>query len=443
MSARNLALKAIYRTNEENAFSNLIIDNLLTAADLDRRDRRLVTHLVYGSLRWRNSLDWIINQVADRKVTNMTPWVRNALRLGVYQLEYLDRIPARAACNETVEAVKKHSNRGAVKYVNAVLRNIVRRLEEIEYPDYEKNPVQHLRYQYSQPQWLIERWRRHYGAEITKEICSTLNQIPLVVGRTNTLQVTREQLITNLAQEGVTADRLKLIPEAVKLIDFSAIRELSSFQQGQFMVQGLSSMLAAPLLAPAPGETVVDLCSAPGGKTTHLAQLMKNQGQVHAVDKSQAKLDLVAENCRRLGVENVSTHCQDGRTVSLTEPVDKVLVDAPCSGLGIMANKPEIKWQKSPQNIEELADLQVELLANGLSLLPAGGELLYTVCTFTPEETEQVIERLHGLQEFSLADLSSIAAEYGLTEFTTGKTIKILPVTGQWEGFFMCKLIKE
>ncbi|AGB40851.1 ribosomal RNA small subunit methyltransferase RsmB/transcription antitermination factor NusB [Halobacteroides halobius DSM 5150] len=442
--ARSVALQGIYRINEEEAYSNLVVNKLLQESNLDKRDRSLATQLIYGVTRWRNSLDWVINQFANRKVKKMTPWVRNALRLGVYQINYLDRIPNPVACNETVEVAKAHCNRGAIKFINGILRNIIRNLAEITYPSLEEDPVQYIRYKYSQPQWLVQRWRKYFGTEKTIKICQTLNQIPPMIIRTNTLKLDSEQLISKLEEEGISAKEVSQVKEAVNLLDYPAIASIDSFQAGNFIVQGLSSMLVAHLLKPQEDDLVVDLCSAPGGKTTHLAQVMENRGQINAVELHKAKVNLIKENCQRLGINNVEFYCDDGREISFTQQADKILVDAPCSGLGIMAKKPEIRWHKKPQDLKELQQLQLELLNNAASFLKPGGELLYTVCTFTFEETEAVVKKfMNDNPDFSIVDLKSQAVTYGLEDYYQTGYLKIVPDTSSWEGFFIAKLTKE
>ncbi|WP_408954398.1 16S rRNA (cytosine(967)-C(5))-methyltransferase RsmB [Natroniella sp. ANB-PHB2] len=443
-NARQLALKAIYRINEEEGYSNLVVNNLLNQSQLDKRDRSLATQLIYGTIRMRNSLDWIINQVANRKVKEMTSWVRNALRLGVYQIKFLDRIPAPAACNETVEVAKGHCNRGAVKFINGVLRNIIRNLDEIDYPSLQQQPVQHIRYKYSQPQWLVERWVKRFGQEKTIEICKSLNQVPPTVIRTNTLQVTTGELLADLVTEGAQAEEIKMLPEAVELTDYSAVERLITFQEGKFQVQGFSSMLVGHVLAPTEDSLVVDLCGAPGGKATHLAQLMNNQGKVYAVDIHDHKLDLIKENCERLGINNIETIREDGREVSFEEEVDQVLIDAPCSGLGIIAKKPEIRWQKKPQDLKELQQLQLELLANAAEFLKSGGELVYSTCTFTKQENQEVITKfLEEFTSFSIVDLTEQMVELGLEGYLSDGCLQLLPDQKLLEGFFIAKLVKN
>ncbi|PRX33532.1 NusB antitermination factor [Orenia metallireducens] len=443
-NARVISLEGIYKINEEDGFSNLVVNTLLNKSNLDKRDRSLATQLIYGVIRRRNTLDWIINKFASRQVKKMTPWVRNSLRLGVYQVYYLDKIPAPVAVNETVEAAKSKCNRGAIKFINGVLRNIIRNLDKINYPKLEKDPVQHIRYKYSQPQWLVERWVKNYGIDKAIEIANNLNKIPATVIRTNTLKTNRDSLIQSLVEDQVTAEPIALVPEAINLIKYPSIDRLKSFEEGKFQVQGLASMLVAHILAPEADDRVVDLCSAPGGKTTHLSQLMNNGGQVYAVDVHQHKLELIHENCTRLGITNVETICSDGREVSFTEKIDKLLVDAPCSGLGIMAKKPEIRWQKKPQDLLELQQLQAELLENGAKLLKAGGVLIYSTCTFTDEENIDIIKGfLEKHDNFKLVDLSQTAQSFGLTEYLTEGTLQLLPDDNLIEGFFIAKMVKS
>lgn len=442
-NARSLALKAIYRINEEGAFSNLVLNELLNKSDLDQRDKSLATQLVYGSTRQRNSLDWVINHFANRKVKKMTPWVRNALRLGVYQIDYLDKIPAPVAANETVEVAKEYCNRGAVKFINGNLRNIAQNIESVQYPDLEESPVQYIRHYYSYPQWLVQRWVKRYGVEKTIDICQQLNKIPPTVIRTNTLKLTPAQLVEHLKEEGAEVESITRVEEAVNLIDYSSITSLDSFQKGEFFVQGLTSMLVGHILNPNREDVVVDLCAAPGGKSTHLAQLMNNQGQINAVDLHEHKLDLIAENCQRLGIENIKTYCSDGREVDFSEQADKILVDAPCSGLGIIAKKPEIRWQKKPQDLDKLQELQLELLDNAAQLLKDDGQLVYSTCTFTPEENKEVIEKfLAQHPEFSAINLEPQAKDLALEDYLQDGMLQILPDNNLLEGFFIAKLVK-
>ncbi|WP_027339152.1 16S rRNA (cytosine(967)-C(5))-methyltransferase RsmB [Halonatronum saccharophilum] len=442
--AREVALEGLYKINEEGGFSNIVLNNLLNKSNLDKRDRGLATQLIYGSLRRRNTLDWVIDHFAKPKVKKMTPWARNAIRLGVYQIKYMDKIPAPVACNETVEVAKKYCNRGAIKFINGVLRNIVRKIDKVQYPDIDKDPVGHIRYKHSYPQWMVQGWVKEYGVDKTIDIATYLNEVPATVTRTNTLKLDRDQLLENLKEDGVEAEKIENLPEAINLISYPSIGRLKDFKEGNFQVQGLASMAVAHVLNPDRDDLVIDLCSAPGGKTTHLAQLMENTGQIYSVDLHEHKLELIKENCERLGIENVKTFCGDGREVSFEEKADKILVDAPCSGLGIMGKKPEIRWEKKPQDLKALQELQLELLDNAAKLLKDGGEIIYSTCTFTKEENSKVIEKfLDKFDNFSLVNLEEVGEELGFSKYLQNGQLQLLPDSKLIEGFFIAKLRKN
>ena len=441
-NARQLAVEVIYRVNEEGGYSNLTLNQLIRKYDITDRDKALATQLVYGSLRMRNSLDWLINQVANRKVQKMDGWTRNILRLGLYQIQFLDGIPDAVACNETVELAKEYKHPGVAKFVNGVLRNILRRLDSLQMPSIEDDPVQHIRYKYSFPQWLVERWVKRYGVKATIEICQTFNQIPDTVIRRNPLKTSKSDLEDSLSKNNIEVKEINNFPQAFKINNYSSLYNLDTFQSGYFQIQGLASIMTGHIVAPKPGERVLDLCSAPGGKTTHLAELMDNQGEIIANELHEHKLSLIEENCKRLGVKIVNVKIGDGRKVEFTDSFDRILIDAPCSGLGMIAKKPEIKWQKKPQDIKQLKDIQLELLTAGSGFLKEGGELVYSTCTITEAENIEVVkEFVSNNLNFELVNLKSQAKEFGIdSEFINEGTIQLLPTWQENEGYFIAKL---
>lgn len=441
-NARQVAIECIYRINEAGGYSNLILDNLLQKYEVTSRDKALATELVYGSLRMRNNLDWILNQFANRKVEEMDDWTRNLLRLGLYQIKFLDGIPEPVACNETVELTKEYHHKGAAKFVNGILRNIIRNLDNIDFPPKKDNPVQHIRYKYSFPQWIVQTWVKRYGTAKTIEICRAFNQVPGKFIRQNRLKIEAEELKKELTAAGIGVEAIDKIPQALKINNCSSLSQLDGFQTGFFQIQGLSSILVGHILGPQPEERVLDLCSAPGGKTTHLAELMDNRGEIVANELQENKLNLIQENCNRLGIEIVNTQVGDGREVEFDQSFDRILIDAPCSGLGMITKKPEIKWRKKPQDIQALSELQLELLQNASRFLEVGGELVYSTCTITRSENLDVIEKfLAQNKEFELINLSSRAKEFGIeAEFIQSGTIRLLPTWQAQEGFFIAKL---
>ncbi|MBM7623310.1 16S rRNA (cytosine(967)-C(5))-methyltransferase RsmB [Sporohalobacter salinus] len=444
-NGRQVALEAVYRINEEGAYSNLVLNHLFKKYNLPEQDKGLATELIYGSLRMRNHLDWILNQFADRSINKMDSWTRNILRLGLYQIRFLDSIPDAVACNETVELAKEYQHSGAANFVNGVLRNILRNLDKVEFPQLDDNPVQHIRYKYSFPQWMVETWVKRYGIELTIDICSAFNQVPRKIIRQNQLKITAEELKTELVSAGIEIESISEIPQAFKVTNSSSLFQSDLFTAGYFQIQGLASILTGHIIMPEPGDRVLDLCSAPGGKTTHLAEFMANQGEIIANDLHEDKLELIERNCERLGIEIVNTQSGDGRSLEFKNKFDKILVDAPCSGLGMIAKKPEIKWQKKPQDSKSLAKLQLELLNNASEFLKSGGELIYSTCTIAKEENLEVINKFLAQNlAFELVDLSSQAERYGIgSDFILEGAIRLLPTWQENEGFFIAKLRKK
>jgi len=445
MQARHFALKVLYQINEEAAFANLALDKAFSEIRLaDPRDKGLATELVYGCTKYRGRLDWIIDQFAKPKVKKMAPWVRNTLRLGLYQLMFLDKVPVSAAVNESVKLAKKYGHPGTVKFVNGVLRNIERNKEKIIYPDFNTNPIEHLSIVYSFPKWMAESWVKSFGPKKALELCRYFNiPSPLWI-RTNTLQVSRSELIKKLAEEGIKAVESQRAPEGLRLLDNVDISKIKSFQAGFFTVQDESSMLVSHVLLPEPGQVVLDVCSGPGGKTSHLAQLMNNKGQILAFDIHEHRLQLIKDTCTRLGITNVKTGLKDARylTQIIEDQVDAVLVDAPCSGLGVLGRRADARWRKSPEDTEVLQKVQKEILREVSQLVKPGGVLVYSTCTITSQENQDVLEDfLKNNKEFYLDCNLNKYLPYNTDEGTEG-WIQFLPHIHQMDGFFIARLKK-
>ena len=304
--SRELALKILYQINEEGAYANLALDKaLFSCSGLDPRDKGLITEIVYGSVKNKGKLDFVLNQFASTKVKKMDRWTRNILRMALYQILFLDKIPPSAAVNEAVKLAKRYGH--VDKFVNAVLRNILRGMEQITWPDREKDSVQYLMVQYSFPQWMVERFIRQYGVEQAEQLCSWYNRPAPLWIRANTSKTTRQALKQQLEQAGLVVQESRYTSEGLKIETAVNLHQLEAFQQGLFTVQDESSMLVALAAEPAPGQRVLDVCSAPGGKTTHMAQLMKNTGTIYACDIHAHRLELIEENCKRLGSRRISS----------------------------------------------------------------------------------------------------------------------------------------
>lgn len=445
---RFLAYHILNQIETKKAYSNIILNREFRRVQLSARNRGLVTELVYGSLRLKGHLDYIIDQFSNRPVAELDVKIRTLLRLGVYQLKFLDKVPARAAIHSTVELSKREHHLGIGKFINGVLRNINRGLEKINFPDQKTQPLRFISTYYSHPEWLIKRWLNRFGVKETIQLAAQNNKIPDLLIRANTLKVNPFRLADKLTEEyGFDLSLLSYPDEGLRLKNATGFTELPEFQEGLFTVQGQASMLVAHALQPKPGMKVIDLCAAPGGKTTHLAALMENQGDILAVDLYQHKLELIEANCRRLGVDIVRTLSTDATTLDLkSEEFDRVLLDAPCSGLGLLAQKPEIRWFKSLEEITELVKLQRRLFERGLACLKVGGIMVYSTCTISAEENHQLVKEFLKSDNVELIDLRFLLPaterqtfiEHGLDT----PYLEFLPHVSHTEGFFIAALRK-
>ena len=441
--SRELALQILYQVNEEGAYANLALDKALFPCTwLDPRDRGFITEIVYGSVKNRGKLDYVLNQFASTKVNKMDKWTRNLLRLSLYQILFLDKVPDSAAVNEAVKLAKHYGH--VDKFVNAVLRNILRGMDAIQWPDKAKDPVQYLMVQYSFPQWMVERFIRQYGLEDAERLCDWYNQPAAMWIRTNTLKTTRAELKQILEKEGLTVSESRHTPEGLKIENAVNLHKLKSFQQGLFTVQDESSMLVALAAEPAPGQRVLDVCSAPGGKTTHMAQLMKNKGNIYACDIHKHRLDLIAENCKRLGISNVELVQQDGTklTKRWQEPFDVVLCDVPCSGLGVLGRRADARWAKESEDIAGLCKIQKKILEEAAQLVVPGGTLIYSTCTIAPEENQEMVESF--IREHPEYELDETLTDCWLDvdKEETGY-VQFLPFIDDMDGFFIARMMRR
>ncbi len=427
-------------------YSNLVLDKYLKKIS-DARDRALITEMVYGILRLKNRLDYIIKQFASIPIEKMDPPVLQALRMGIYQILYLDRIPGRAAVHETVEAVKGFSKRGAAGFVNGVLRNIIREKEELVFPVPENDGRSYLVDYLSHPEWLVDYWLGIYGFEKTRALCEYNNQAAELIIRINTLKYSEEDFLKVYREEGIELITTWL-PGSYAVLDNRGVENLPLYREGGFIVQGLSAALVGYIMNPLSGMRILDMAAAPGGKSTHLAELMNNQGEIIALDIHEHKLNLINDNCRRLGVEIVKGIISDARYFKSVEKFDMILLDAPCSGLGLIRQKPEIRWNKSLADIQELAALQLEMLENAIRLLKYEGILLYSTCTLTREENQKNIARLLELypDKIEIMDIKEDLKRLGLAdilETDENGLLEIFPSENRAEGFFIAKLKKR
>ncbi|MFZ5352630.1 MAG: 16S rRNA (cytosine(967)-C(5))-methyltransferase RsmB [Bacillota bacterium] len=441
--ARETAVKVLHKVLREDAYSNIALRQELQNTDLSRLDKALVTEIVNGTVKNLIRIDWIMEQFVKTNKKRINPWIEDIIRCGIYQIMFLERVPDSAVCNESAELARRFGHEGTVKFVNGVLRNISRSKEAVSYPDRVKNPVKFLSVYYSHPSWIVERFIRDYGYEFTEGILKSNNETPPFTIRVNTLKTDKEKLKSMLTNEGIEFEDGKYNYEALRIRGTSSLEDRESFKAGLFQVQDESSMLTARILAPRPGELVLDVCSAPGGKTTHMAELMKNKGKIIARDIHDHKLKLIQESCVRLGIDIVTTELYDAKKLdkSLVGKLDKVLLDAPCSGLGVIRRKPDLRYKKQPDNFVELAELQLLMLKNAAAYLRNGGELVYSTCTINKEENINVIQRfLDDNKEYYTVSIRDSLPEGLVNEASEKGYIELYPNINETDGFFIAKI---
>lgn len=435
---RELALAIIYDIHKNGAYLNISFQKHMEEAGLSGRDAAFVKELTYGTVDKQLTLDYIISRLSSVKLKKLAPYVLCILRLGLYQLFFMDKVPESAAVNESVSLAGKYAGRSR-GFINAILRNAAR--EGLKLP--EGNDTGALSVRYSHPEPLVAFLKATFGEEKAISILEENNQTPPLSVRVNTLKTTRKELLFRLASEGVTAKEGSVCDSFI-IIEGGGIQTLSSYKEGLFTIQDQSAGLAALVLSPEPDDLVLDLCAAPGGKTTHLAELMENRGEIIAYDLYDHRLASVNKTAERLGISIIKTKAADARTIETDEAPDKILIDAPCSGLGVIRRRPDIKYKQNLTDFRELESIQMEILCHGADLLKAGGELVYSTCTINPGENERQIETfLKTHPDFSLMLIQNEHLGKHSAEILKDGMGTFYPDGELGDGFFIAKLKKE
>jgi 16S rRNA (cytosine967-C5)-methyltransferase len=422
------------------------LDRLLEEVDaenapLDKRNRALFNTIVYGVLRWRSRLDWIIGHFSKVPLNRVDPLVLNILRLGAFQIVYLNRVPASAAVNTSVEMTKEIAPSWVVRFVNGVLRNLSRDFESVSFPDSQRDPVSSLAVEKSYPHWLVKRWVARFGMEETARLCDAMNSIPPITLRTNTLKTTRKLLMVSLRKDAKTIEPTRVAPEGVWMWNpKTSIPGLRAFSDGWFQVQDEAAQLVSLLLDPQPGESVLDACSGFGGKTGHIAQLMKNSGTLIASESDKEKRKRLVSDMERLGIKNVISLEHDlNRHPNCTPKIryHRVLLDAPCSGLGVLRRNPDAKWSVTETDLRRHSERQLRFLRHVAEFVSPAGIVVYAVCSTEPEETESVVEKfLKHHPEFVIDKNHGGFPESARTLVNTGGFLFTFPHRNQMDGFF-------
>ncbi len=442
-TVREQIVDLLIEVEREQSYAQLSLKNALE--DLDTRDKALATEIFYGTLKYQIQLDYWLNQYSKTPVKKMKPLIRNLLRMSVYQMIYLDKIPASAIINEAVKIAKKRKFQGLSGFVNGLLRNMEREKENLSFPDPKKSLSFSYSIQYAIPEWIIKMWLEQYSKEEVASICEALNKRAEVCGRCNTLKGDKETLMAALKAEGVEVEPGRLLDEAFYVKKLDKLQNLASFKVGAWTVQDESAMLVAHVVSPQKGDTVLDMCSAPGGKSMHMAALMEDKGSIISCDVHPHKLELIEKNAKRLGITIISPMLQDGTVLNeqFVGKFDKVLLDAPCSGLGIMKRKPDIRHNKTKEDLEDIASIQRAIVKNAVKYLKPEGRLVYSTCTIAYEENEKMAHEIadtYGLELENIVDtipecLKGAVKEKGM--------IQILPQMADTDGFFIASFRKR
>jgi 16S rRNA (cytosine967-C5)-methyltransferase len=380
-----VALEVLHRVDADQAFSGALLRRVLDRAALGASDEALATELTLGTLRHRAEVDWVLARASHTPLGDLPSRIRAVLRMGAYQLMFLDRIPPHAACSEAVELAKRVGHPGTARLVNAVLRRIA--ATPVEFPE-DVSTAEGIALRHSHPLWLVRRWVEHLGIDAARALCRTNNTPPPAAVRLNTLRGAPASVAAALAASGVDTTPSRLLPEGARIVTASSQARHTAYADGWVSPQDEGSMLVGRLVAPRPGETVVDACAGSGGKAMHLAALMDNRGRILACDIVPAKLDAVVRQAGRLGSTIVEPRLLDAARLAEAVPsgADRVLVDAPCSGLGVLRRRPEIKWRIHPEQLPVLAARQRAILSHAAAVVRPGGLLVFSVCTLEPEE---------------------------------------------------------
>lgn len=438
-SARQIAFEALLKVHRDGAYSNLAVDSLFKEnPELDERDRAFVCNLVYGTLDRLILIDYNLGLYLNQPVRKLKPELHTILRMGTYQLLFMDKVPSRAAVNESVNLAKVNKSSFAASLVNAVLRRVAD--NGLRLPEAAEDDTDYLAIKYSCPEWIISLWINAYGFDNAIALAEKALEAPPLVIRANTAKISADELIWKLAEEGVVSEKTDLAQDALILKGPCAVEELLAYKDGLFHAQDIASQICCKALDPQEGETVFDLCSAPGGKAFTIAETMNNTGTVRAFDIYQSRVELIKSGAERLGLNNVYTYLSDASIFNENYGLaDRVLCDVPCSGLGIIRRKPEIRF-KSRSDIDNLPDLQYRILCNATRYLKDGGRLVYSTCTLNPKENSEVCDRfLAEHPNFSRVSLFPDLPRYGEED----GYLTLMPHIHSTDGFFVAAFCKD
>ncbi|UCF65321.1 MAG: 16S rRNA (cytosine(967)-C(5))-methyltransferase RsmB [bacterium] len=439
IKARTKIIEILTKVDTRQAYSDKLLDRELV--QLEEIDRRFVTEIVNGVLRWRLRLDWYLNQLYLGEYENLITDVKNNLRSSVYQLVYMDKVPAYAVLYEAVEIAKEKYNQKTANLVNAILRNFLRQHKKFEFLESQLNVLEKFSIRYSHPKWLVQRWIEYWGIDEVKLLCEANNSRPRLSVRINEERAKRDALLRLLEENQISFQAHDDFENFVWIDNFQDFRKLDLINRGWVSVQDISTGIPVLLLDPQPAERILDMCAAPGGKAGFIVEKLADKGRLFALDRHGSRLHILAENFRKLGYTAYNSIVADATTLPLQGTFDKILIDAPCSGYGVLNKRVDIKWKRTEQDILNMKNLQLELLESAAIVLKKHGKLVYCTCTIEPEENEVVVRKfLEGHPEFELIDLRGLLPDSYISEHYFVRTF---PHKHLMDGSFAALLSKK
>ncbi|MBU1099859.1 MAG: 16S rRNA (cytosine(967)-C(5))-methyltransferase RsmB [Bacteroidetes bacterium] len=437
---RGLAVKILNRVDRTDAYLDKLLEVEIRQSELISQDKALLFEIVHGVIRWLGRIDWILTGFYKGQFTKSIPNLKNALRVALYQILFLDKVPEYAAVNEAVDFVKRLQGKKSADLTNAVLRNIIRSKNQIRYPDRKEDLIGYFSAYYSHPSWLVKRWINRYGEKFTEEFLIANNNKPSLTLRVNSIKTSKDELKKLLNDVDLKFTEAKYLPEFIRLNNLTNIVDWEYFQKGYFSIQDESTGFPCKILDIGPEMKVLDLCAAPGGKTGFLAELMENKGELIAVDRYESRLKMLNKNLERLGVKNVKAVAVNAEDFNDGD-FDRVLIDAPCSGLGTLTKKPDIKWKKDFADLKKLADVQYGLLVKGASLVKPGGVVVYSTCTIEPEENFEIVQKfLNNNPDYELSSAKGFVPDDVLD---LNGCVQSFPHTNLTDGAFSARIVRK
>jgi 16S rRNA (cytosine967-C5)-methyltransferase len=389
---RWIAAKILTRVEKRDSYLDKLLENEFRSDELNEKDKRLLNEISNGVMRNRSKIDWVLKKFYKGDFLKINLMIKNSLRVALYQILFLNKIPNYAIVNEAVNGVKNFISEKQSRLVNAILRNILRQIDQLEFPTPETDEIAYLSIFYSHPEWIVKRWVTRFGYEETEKLLISNNQTRDLSIRINSLKTSREKVEIDLLSKKTRFERSPYLENFLQIKNFGSLKSLDLLREGNIYIQDVSAGLSVKLLDPQKNERIIDLCAAPGGKLGYISELMESTGELIAVDIFEMRLRVLEENCKRLGINNVTTILHDARTIKL-EPANRILIDAPCSGLGTLSKKPDIKWKQALDHIYKLNQVQLEILTNASKLVILGGILVYSTCTIENEENYNIVQK--------------------------------------------------